>query len=380
MQMPPIGGAAARGRRGRQAQPDRPPQMVRRQVMAAVQGRRPRSSRGERDDAGDDRRFPNRRFKQTDRRGRRPPGGSRENAAADSATALGLGVGVSAREACAWKPSQALAALPPGARATCARAPPASKGDAQTPWLSRWRLGAPCPATHGSNSAGRQALQHRAGGRKSAEQAGSGEAPYRDQRRPVGRADIPYLDALSSATGGLAAARAAGLECLASATGPGLRPRARAGAARARAGGPRGRAPATRRSPAATLARSSRAARAPPPRTVARGIAAVAELLRRLRARPCRASAAGAAASAAGAAEQAAAVDDGAPSASSRATWRAAVFIARRAAGLLAELALRKQGRAREGGYGARPVDDRGAARSPSATRAASSARGARDG
>ena len=114
-------------------------------------------------------------------------------------------------------------------------------------------------------------------------------------------------------------------------------------------------------------------------------IAAVAELLRNApapRASPSKRRRLPGSFFAAGAAEQAAAVREDAPSAglarclaalssssseSAAASTTArglAVFIARQAAGLLAELALRTRGRAREGGYyGARPVDDRGAAR-----------------
>ncbi len=216
-------------------------------------------------------------------------------------------------------------------------------------------------------------------------------------------ADIPYLlDALSSATGGLAAARAAAqlAECLASATGPEL---ARAHAPALRALAPA--ALAARGAGDATLAHAatlcavlaSRACAAAAPRSRAE-IAAVAELLRNATAPAPRPSPSKRRRRrgffAAGAAEQAAAIDEFAPSAelarclaalsSSSSESAAASTTAvgassepdasseaglpsssiRQAAGLLAELALRTRGRAREGGYyGARPVDDRGAAR-----------------
>ena len=209
-------------------------------------------------------------------------------------------------------------------------------------------------------------------------------------------ADIPYLlDALSSATGGLAAARAAAqlAECLASATGPDV---ARAHAPALRALAPA--ALAARGAGDATLAHAatlcavlaSRACAAAAPRSRAE-IAAVAELLRNAPAPAPRPSPSKRRRRrgffAAGAAEQAAAVHEDAPSAelarclaalsSSSSESAAASTTAvgaseaglssssiRQAAGLLAELALRTRGRAREGGYyGARPVDDRGAAR-----------------
>ena len=204
-------------------------------------------------------------------------------------------------------------------------------------------------------------------------------------------ADIPYLlDALASATGGLAAARAAAqlAECLASATGPEL---ARAHAPALRALAPA--ALAARGAGDATLAHAatlcavlaSRACAAAAPRSRAE-IAAVAELLRNAPAPAPRPSPSKRRRRrgffAAGAAEQAAAVQEDAPSAelarclaalsSSSSESAAASTTAvglpsssiRQAAGLLAELALRTRGRAREGGYyGARPVDDRGAAR-----------------
>ena len=214
-------------------------------------------------------------------------------------------------------------------------------------------------------------------------------------------ADIPYLlDALASATGGLAAARAAAqlAECLASATGPEL---ARAHAPALRALAPA--ALAARGAGDATLAHAatlcavlaSRACAAAAPRSRAE-IAAVAELLRNAPAPAPRPSPSKRRKRrgffAAGAAEQAAAVQEDAPSAelarclaalsSSSSESAAASTTAvgassessseaglpcssiRQAAGLLAELALRTRGRAREGGYyGARPVDDRGAAR-----------------
>ena len=204
-------------------------------------------------------------------------------------------------------------------------------------------------------------------------------------------ADIPYLlDALSSATGGLAAARAAAqlAECLASATGPEV---ARAHAPALRALAPA--ALAARGAGDATLAHAatlcavlaSRACAAAAPRSRAE-IAAVAELLRNATAPAPRPSPSKRRRRrgffAAGAAEQAAAVQEDAPSAelarclaalsSSSSESAAASTTAvglpsssiRQAAGLLAELALRTRGRAREGGYyGARPVDDRGAAR-----------------
>ena len=204
-------------------------------------------------------------------------------------------------------------------------------------------------------------------------------------------ADIPYLlDALSSATGGLAAARAAAqlAECLASATGPDV---ARAHAPALRALAPA--ALAARGAGDATLAHAatlcavlaSRACAAAAPRSRAE-IAAVAELLRNAPAPAPRPSPSKRRRRrgffAAGAAEQAAAVQEDAPSAelarclaalsSSSSESAAASTTAvglpsssiRQAAGLLAELALRTRGRAREGGYyGARPVDDRGAAR-----------------
>ena len=187
-------------------------------------------------------------------------------------------------------------------------------------------------------------------------------------------ADIPYLlDALSSATGGLAAARAAAqlAECLASATGPEL---ARAHAPALRALAPA--ALAARGAGDATLAHAatlcavlaSRACAAAAPRSRAE-IAAVAELLRNATAPAPRPSPSKRRRRrgffAAGAAEQAAAVDDGAPSVElARCLAEQPSSSIRQAAGLLAELALRTRGRAREGGYyGARPVDDRGAAR-----------------
>ena len=214
-------------------------------------------------------------------------------------------------------------------------------------------------------------------------------------------ADIPYLlDALASATGGLAAARAAAqlAECLASATGPDV---ARAHAPALRALAPA--ALAARGAGDATLAHAatlcavlaSRACAAAAPRSRAE-IAAVAELLRNAPAPAPRPSPSKRRRRrgffAAGAAEQAAAVQEDAPSAelarclaalsSSSSESAAASTTAvgassessseaglpsssiRQAAGLLAELALRTRGRAREGGYyGARPVDDRGAAR-----------------
>ena len=187
-------------------------------------------------------------------------------------------------------------------------------------------------------------------------------------------ADIPYLlDALSSATGGLAAARAAAqlAECLASATGPDV---ARAHAPALRALAPA--ALAARGAGDATLAHAatlcavlaSRACAAAAPRSRAE-IAAVAELLRNAPAPAPRPSPSKRRRRrgffAAGAAEQAAAVDDDAPSAELAQCLAAQPSSSiRQAAGLLAELALRTRGRAREGGYyGARPVDDRGAAR-----------------
>ena len=187
-------------------------------------------------------------------------------------------------------------------------------------------------------------------------------------------ADIPYLlDALASATGGLAAARAAAqlAECLASATGPDV---ARAHAPALRALAPA--ALAARGAGDATLAHAatlcavlaSRACAAAAPRSRAE-IAAVAELLRNAPAPAPRPSPSKRRRRrgffAAGAAEQAAAVDDGAPSAElARCLAEQPSSSIRQAAGLLAELALRTRGRAREGGYyGARPVDDRGAAR-----------------
>ena len=204
-------------------------------------------------------------------------------------------------------------------------------------------------------------------------------------------ADIPYLlDTLASATGGLAAARAAAqlAECLASATGPEV---ARAHAPALRALAPA--ALAARGAGDATLAHAatlcavlaSRACAAAAPRSRAE-IAAVAELLRNAPAPAPRPSPSKRRRRrgffAAGAAEQAAAVQEDAPSAelarclaalsSSSSESAAASTTAvglpsssiRQAAGLLAELALRTRGRAREGGYyGARPVDDRGAAR-----------------
>ncbi|CAH0365848.1 unnamed protein product [Pelagomonas calceolata] len=187
-------------------------------------------------------------------------------------------------------------------------------------------------------------------------------------------ADIPYLlDALASATGGLAAARAAAqlAECLASATGPEL---ARAHAPALRALAPA--ALAARGAGDATLAHAatlcavlaSRACAAAAPRSRAE-IAAVAELLRNAPAPAPRPSPSKRRRRrgffAGGAAEQAAAVDDDAPSAElARCLAAQPSSSIRQAAGLLAELALRTRGRAREGGYyGARPVDDRGAAR-----------------
>ena len=186
-------------------------------------------------------------------------------------------------------------------------------------------------------------------------------------------ADIPYLlDALASATGGLAAARAAAqlAECLASATGPEV---ARAHAPALRALAPA--ALAARGAGDATLAHAatlcavlaSRACAAAAPRSRAE-IAAVAELLRNAPApapRPSPSKRRRRRGFFAGAAKQAAAVDDGAPSAElARCLAEQPSSSIRQAAGLLAELALRTRGRAREGGYyGARPVDDRGAAR-----------------
>ena len=213
-------------------------------------------------------------------------------------------------------------------------------------------------------------------------------------------ADIPYLlDALSSATGGLAAARAAAqlAECLAFATGseparapaPALRALAPAALA-ARGAGDAALAPAAPL--CAVLA--SRACAAAAPRSRAE-IAAVAELLRNAPAPAPRPSPSKRRRRrgffAAGAAEQAAAVQEDAPSAELARCLAAHAIVGghepvpqrleaiddgradaaqqpsssiRQAAGLLAELALRTRGRAREGGYyGARPVDDRGAAR-----------------
>ena len=187
-------------------------------------------------------------------------------------------------------------------------------------------------------------------------------------------ADIPYLlDALASATGGLAAARAAAqlAECLASATGPDV---ARAHAPALRALAPA--ALAARGAGDATLAHAatlcavlaSRACAAAAPRSRAE-IAAVAELLRNAPAPAPRPSPSKRGRRrgffAAGAAEQAAAVQEDAPSAElARCLAAQPSSSIRQAAGLLAELALRTRGRAREGGYyGARPVDDRGAAR-----------------
>ena len=217
-------------------------------------------------------------------------------------------------------------------------------------------------------------------------------------------ADIPYLlDALASATGGLAAARAAAqlAECLASATGPEL---ARAHAPALRALAPA--ALAARGAGDATLAHAatlcavlaSRACAAAAPRSRAE-IAAVAELLRNAPAPAPRPSpskrrkrrgffAGGGGGGAADAfpedapsaelarclaalsssSSESAAASTTAVSASSETDASSGAGLPsssiRQAAGLLAELALRTRGRAREGGYyGARPVDDRGAAR-----------------
>ena len=187
-------------------------------------------------------------------------------------------------------------------------------------------------------------------------------------------ADIPYLlDALASATGGLAAARAAAqlAECLASATGPEV---ARAHAPALRALAPA--ALAARGAGDATLAHAatlcavlaSRACAAAAPRSRAE-IAAVAELLRNATVPAPRPSPSkrrkrrGFFAGGGGGADPS--FDDGAPSAElARCLAAQPSSSIRQAAGLLAELALRTRGRAREGGYyGARPVDDRGAAR-----------------
>ena len=189
-------------------------------------------------------------------------------------------------------------------------------------------------------------------------------------------ADIPYLlDALASATGGLAAARAAAqlAECLASATGPEL---ARAHAPALRALAPA--ALAARGAGDATLAHAatlcavlaSRACAAAAPRSRAE-IAAVAELLRNAPAPAPRPSPSkrrkrrGFFAGGGGGAAAADAFPEDAPSAElARCLAAQPSSSIRQAAGLLAELALRTRGRAREGGYyGARPVDDRGAAR-----------------
>jgi len=188
-------------------------------------------------------------------------------------------------------------------------------------------------------------------------------------------ADIPYLlDALSSATGGLAAARAAAqlAECLASATGPDV---ARAHAPALRALAPA--ALAARGAGDATLAHAatlcavlaSRACAAAAPRSRAE-VAAVAELLRNATAPAPRPSPSkrrkrrGFFAGGGGGAAADAFPED-APSAElARCLAAQPSSSIRQAAGLLAELALRPRGRAREGGYyGARPVDDRGAAR-----------------
>ena len=188
-------------------------------------------------------------------------------------------------------------------------------------------------------------------------------------------ADIPYLlDALASATGGLAAARAAAqlAECLASATGPDV---ARAHAPALRALAPA--ALAARGAGDATLAHAatlcavlaSRACAAAAPRSRAE-IAAVAELLRNAPAPAPRPSPSkrrkrrGFFAGGGGGAAADAFPED-APSAElARCLAAQPSSSLRQAAGLLAELALRTRGRAREGGYyGARPVDDRGAAR-----------------
>ena len=188
-------------------------------------------------------------------------------------------------------------------------------------------------------------------------------------------ADIPYLlDALASATGGLAAARAAAqlAECLASATGPEV--------ARAHAPALRALAPASlaaRGAGDATLAHAatlcavlaSRACAAAAPRSRAE-VAAVAELLRNATAPAPRPSPSkrrkrrGFFAGGGGGAAADAFPED-APSAElARCLAAQPSSSIRQAAGLLAELALRTRGRAREGGYyGARPVDDRGAAR-----------------
>ena len=188
-------------------------------------------------------------------------------------------------------------------------------------------------------------------------------------------ADIPYLlDALASATGGLAAARAAAqlAECLASATGPEV---ARAHAPALRALAPA--ALAARGAGDATLAHAatlcavlaSRTCAAAAPRSRAE-IAAVAELLRNATAPAPRPSPSkrrkrrGFFAGGGGGAAADAFPED-APSAElARCLAAQPSSSLRQAAGLLAELALRTRGRAREGGYyGARPVDDRGAAR-----------------
>ena len=217
-------------------------------------------------------------------------------------------------------------------------------------------------------------------------------------------ADIPYLlDALASATGGLAAARAAAqlAECLASETGPDV---ARAHAPALRALAPA--ALAARGAGDATLAHAatlcavlaSRACAAAAPRSRAE-VAAVAELLRNAPAPAPRPSPSkrrkrrgffaggggGATADAfpedapsaelarclaalSSSSSESAAASTTAVGASSESDASSEAGLPsssiRQAAGLLAELALRTRGRAREGGYyGARPVDDRGAAR-----------------
>ena len=200
------------------------------------------------------------------------------------------------------------------------------------------------------------------------EAASEANIPY---RMAASEADIPYLiDAIASATGGLAAHRAAAqlAECLATAAGPVV--------ARAHAPALRALAPAAltaRRGDAtlahaatlcAVLASTACAAAAPRSRTE---IAAVAQLLQNATnaaPKPSPSKRRKRKGFFAKGKDHAVHFPEMASPELARCLALHPSVSPRRAACALARLALRTRGRAQEGGfYGARPVDDRGAAR-----------------